>query len=404
MASTQFNRAGLAAVFLAATCTACSSALEADQRFYIGISRAEPAAAAGMKPASEATSISTPCDDLARQWVPTEPVPSTTDGTSVVDASPGEQYSLLWGQDASNIWAIGTTQPLTHGETAHGDLECDPNRFFAAPIAKHFDGHSWTLADFPSTTDSHDLHGSGVDNVWVVGAMGEAWQFDGAEWRLHDLRAEVGFEASSDPCDEFSLTAVWATAPDDVWVVGYAASGSLQPLLMHYDGEHWARHAVSGSDALLSVWASDREHAWVAGTRGTLQTFTDSQWQPEPKITESDLTSIYGASPRSVWVAGVSGALARFDGETWKTPSDAPQNLTYTQGMVARSSDDLWMINGSVVTEGQNISYVQSVDHWDGGQWCSVRSTTDTNAMFSDLWLSPEGQLWAAGTSLQRLL
>jgi hypothetical protein len=75
-----------------------------------------------------------------------------------------------------------------------------------------------------------------------------------------------------------------------------------------------------------------------------------------------------------------------------------------SEGMVARAGAGVWMLSDSIHQQGIAIDYVQTVDHWDGEQWCSVRTSNDTTRMLSELWVSPSGQVWGAGYALVRVL
>ncbi|HXU00702.1 MAG TPA: hypothetical protein VN903_06910, partial [Polyangia bacterium] len=139
----------------------------------------------------------------------------------------------------------------------------------------------------------------------------------------------------------FGVTALWASAPDDVW----AANGQN---LFHFDG-------------------------------GSFQKLTDA-----PIVSAADF---WGFASNDVYA--VSGTdLAHWDGAAWALVDFAgaidPSSLTAVWGT---SGSDLWMgdeLNGYVF-------------HWDGSAWSKAVTQT---VMVTDLWGvpgAPGGAVYAGG-------
>ncbi|HRI48700.1 MAG TPA: hypothetical protein PLW65_00845 [Pseudomonadota bacterium] len=60
-----------------------------------------------------------------------------------------------------------------------------------------------------------------------------------------------------------TLTAVWGSAPANVWAVGSVA-GPLGGRILHYDGVRWTEMA-SGSNALYGLWGSAADDVYAVG-------------------------------------------------------------------------------------------------------------------------------------------
>lgn len=312
-----------------------------------------------------------------------------------------ESFSLIWGSDERDVWALGELDAPSHADAQNAALSCDPARFDASVVARHYDGSQWLEVEFPGSTRVNDLHGSAADNVWAVGAYANAWHYDGATWTRYDLTSAVNEELDGEACSEVVLRSVWVNDEADVWAVGYVRTkDALRGLLLHFDGERWEQKSAAGDEPLLSVWAADAEHVWVAGARGSVQSLTDDAWKREPTMTDRDLVSVCGGSDENVWAADTDGTVLRYDGDNWRVNNTPDGPYTLTQSMTSRAGAGIWMVNGSVNDQYQ---YTQSVDHWDGEQWCSVRTTSDASRMLTEVWVSPGGQVWAAGYGLVRL-
>lgn len=312
-----------------------------------------------------------------------------------------ELFSLIWGSDERDVWALGELDAVSHADAQNAAFSCDPARFDANVVARHYDGSEWREVEFPGSTRINDLHGSAANNVWAVGAYANAWHYDGSTWTRYDLTSALGEELDSDACSEVVLRSVWVNNETDVWAVGYVRTkDALRGLLLHFDGERWEQKSAVGDEPLLSVWAADAEHVWVAGARGSVQSLNDDAWKREPTMTDRDLVSVCGGSEKNVWAADTDGTVLRYDGDNWQVNNTPDGPYTLTQSMTSRAGAGIWMVNGSVNDQYQ---YVQSVDHWDGEQWCSVRTTNDVSRMLTEVWVSPGGQVWAAGYGLVRL-
>jgi len=148
----------------------------------------------------------------------------------------GPGYSVLSGVSAlsgSDAWAVGARQ-LPSGAQA--------------PLVEHWNGNSWSYVRSPFFRRSPqtvllDVAAVSADDVWAVGTyysgdkhenqpLTEHW--DGTSWSI--LPAAF-------PGRDYAFSSLTAPAADDVWAVGYQASGG-GPLAEHWNGSSWSVVAI----------------------------------------------------------------------------------------------------------------------------------------------------------------
>ncbi|HEX8385547.1 MAG TPA: hypothetical protein VF576_05145, partial [Rubricoccaceae bacterium] len=153
----------------------------------------------------------------------------------------------------TDIWAVGTA-----GNWAI-DSPGDPS--FVA-IAFHWDGSSWSLTIPPFVTDyRHEIsavHASAPDNVWAVGSWGESrgkyrplvYRWDGQQWHV--------MPAPFDENPFMPLHSVAVLSPTDVWITADRFDGVPGPVTAHWDGTSWTEHLnPGGTGALIAVAPDD---------------------------------------------------------------------------------------------------------------------------------------------------
>ena len=113
-------------------------------------------------------------------------------------------------------------------------------------------GSSWEFTVLPTHYNIVDLWGSGPDNLYAL-AYDRVFHFDGRTWQPVDLGPGITRE----------LTAIWGSGPEDIYVVGRWG------LVLHYDGENWARLGSPGS-GYTAVGGSGPADVYVVGSRHTI--------------------------------------------------------------------------------------------------------------------------------------
>jgi len=325
---------------------------------------------------------------------PSDAATGTSDSPSGLDR---EQYYAIWGAGDADIWAFGV--PIRGGgEGGLGGPEaCKPDGGRTENVVRRFDGTSWSLVNFGAERLILDAHGSASNDVWAVGMHGAVWRWNGQAWTPQDISSAVPHDGS--PCPEVSLHGVWARAHDDVWAVGYIYPSSEGPgLILHFDGAGWKRFPVDARDGFLAVWAGASNDAWATGASGIAYHFDGTTWTRSWPTINRYLYSVWGSGPSDVWAAGNGGALIHFDGQSWSHFPDA--GTIGARGILTgRHSADVWAAFN--MPFGFEDAGAPRLLHWDGGTWTPIALSSDRS--IADLWSSESGQVWSAGTTLERL-
>jgi hypothetical protein len=251
-------------------------------------------------------------------------------------------------------------------------------------VAEHWDGTAWTLSTITNVpADSVSLTGVRAvasNDVWAVGyqltgdlikTLVEHW--NGSSWSVVSS-PNVG-------ADDNSLGAVTAVSANDVWAVGWyrTSGGQVQTLTEHWNGGQWS--VVSsptggqGTGVLSAVGATAGNEVWAVGltedaVRSTLALrWTGSSWQavstPNPSSSFNGLRGVVGLGSGDAWavgshfdaVAGSYQTLAEhWDGTAW-TVAPTPAGEARELVAVAKSAPSkLWGTgwsdrNGNIVME-----------------------------------------------------
>lgn len=134
------------------------------------------------------------------------------------------------------------------------------------------------------------IWGSAPDNVWAVGQAGRVLRFDGVAWRAMDA------STTSD------LSAVWGTGPSDVFI------GDVNGTVMHYDGTAFSSLSTGFllPIAALHGTASDNVYAGFGGRGGGMVRFDGKGWSPVSQASGAFVTSIWANAPTDVYAAAAS--------------------------------------------------------------------------------------------------
>lgn len=286
-----------------------------------------------------------------------------TEGVS--DAAEGT-FMSVWGAGPEDVWAVG------------GQPE--------AGVIFHRGPEGWAQAEVPEGPLLNWVHGAG-DEIWVAGNGG----------RILRRQGDGAFEAMETGVED-PLWGIWAAAPDDVWAVGgdalKPAGEDPDPLLMHFDGEAWARIPMPTLDrtapkALFKIWGTGPDNVIAVGGRGVLLRYDGAEWRQELVGTGDDLISLWGSGPDDIAVVGgrSGGVLARWDGEAWTT-----EDLVGLPGL-----NGIWMASdGAIQVVGNRGSSARIAP----GGFDFERDQSGTLLVLHAIWGAEDGSRFAVGGSL----
>ncbi len=142
-----------------------------------------------------------------------------------------------------------------------------------------------------------------ASDVWVVGAAGAVFHWDGATWQA------VTVPTAAD------LSAISFTARAEGWIVGKDGT-----VLYKAAAEKTWRIVPSGTDVMLrDVFAVNAHEAWAVGDAGTLLRWDGTTWTALPVLTTATLHAVGGFPGSSVWAVGAGGTILRYRWGTWHT-------------------------------------------------------------------------------------
>jgi len=170
----------------------------------------------------------------------------------------------------------------------------------------------------------------------------------------------------------FGITALWASAPDDVW-----ASGQN---LLHFDGTSFREVMDAPITAASDFWGFAPNDVYaVSGTDlahwdGTAWTLVDFAGAIDP----SSLSAVWGSSASDLWLGDeLNGRVFHWDGTAWST--GITQTVTVT---------DLWGVPGGAVYAGG----IFGLSRWSGAGWTDIGDDVAQEA--AGLWGFADDDVW----------
>jgi hypothetical protein len=317
-------------------------------------------------------------------------------GVTSLPAPAPEGADALWGRSANDIWGFGARGAVTH-----------------------WNGNAWT-AELPgwalTRDDIVEVTGSGPTDLWAATSGGTLLHGDGSTWQTTALTAQQVNGRIYD---------VWARAADDVWVLGGDA------LIHRWNGTVWETQDPpprgTTTPEMRAVSGTSRDDVWILRGANSILHWDGTSWiSRQPYIDKPE--RIWAAGPDNLWVVGVDG-VSHWDGTYWQTPR-FPAGIGPSCTAVGGSGPtDVWVLTADNVLKASDdqtelVSVFIGNPAWraasltpvaTGGVWVLFQDgivgsrlyrfpgTDSFGAVLSpaglnDVWLAPDGALWAAGT------
>lgn len=186
------------------------------------------------------------------------------------------------------MWFAGGRQTLLHWDGATLQVRESQQNILAFTV----------LYNVASIGMYNDVHGSGPNDVWVVGTGGAVMHYDGAAWTPRPI-------AGAD-----DLGTVLVVAPDDVWAADF-----WRDHLYRWDGQSWTEveappvgFDINGNTAILALFGTS-DDLWASGSGGNLFHWDGTSWSTVANFGVR-VTSI-DASADALWAVGSSQAVLR---------------------------------------------------------------------------------------------
>lgn len=245
------------------------------------------------------------------------------------------------------------------------------------------------------------------NDVWAIGheaavshfighsAYGLVMHWNGTRWQQEQLSEPQGSIA-------FDLQAILARSPDDVTVIGQSAYYSTtNPAVYLWNGKQWTRRmdkALAQSELDIAK-AAEQPPAPL----------------PDLNPCRGAVNDVASVNSDDAWAVGYietaegkqSGLTLHWNGTQW---NDVPLpaitravQLTKVAARPGKAVNDVWasgLIDNPDDPEGPATDTL--LLHWDGAKWSRVFAPNVTmpgSRGFSDIGVSPNGDLWAIGWS-----
>lgn len=213
----------------------------------------------------------------------------------------------------TNIWAVGDNYTTT-GKTIY------------QPFIRHFDGSTWQTFRIPNSSSTTDwVSASAANNVWVGGLSNSSiattvvYRWNGAHW------AKIPMPALT------YLQGVTVLAPNNVWAFG--GSGTVPDDIFHWNGSRWQYYLDSSTNFIpQDISASASNNVWVSGFAfsGSKQIVAAYRWNgsawhpatmPHPVFDNAgaDVTAVSSSNVWIGWFNTTTSYALHWDGSQWHT-------------------------------------------------------------------------------------
>ncbi len=219
----------------------------------------------------------------------------------------------------------------------------------------------------------------------------------------------------------YSLNAVAAIAPNDIWIVGFAydnaGTNQSHTLTLHWDGKQWSIEPCLGTYTtnLEAVSAGSSNDVWAVGGFSTYH-WDGSNWKevPNSALTEyGEFHAVVAISQDDAWAVGSSQKpsgkesthIEHWNGKQWSiVPSPNPSSgdngptstgFNYLTAVAAVSSNDVWAAGTYRKNDGR---YQALTLHWDGVRWNTITTPELPNHSYlTAITAISREDVWAVG-------
>ena len=285
---------------------------------------------------------------------------------------PGVSLEGVAAAPDGSIWAVGGAGGPDRGVLLHST-----------------GGRFKNIATPPRTQPLRDVVAPAPDEAWAVGVR-TVLRWNGRHWRRS-------------PAPDAFLSAVSASAPNDVWAVGQG-TGVGSVAVLNWDGRTWkkvpflptppqtesvGRGALTSFAYLKDVLAIAKDDVWVVGRasdqRPLAAHWDGNAWHAGPVPRAFSGFEVIAAGPAGhLWAAGNS-IVAEWDGHAWRVRS-RPSHVVF-----------------DVVTRGTEVWAIldDALARWSGSAWIPLEKP---RASLEGLTVDAHGAVWAIGTRNSKTL
>jgi hypothetical protein len=264
-------------------------------------------------------------------------------------------------------------------------------------------------ADAPKHVDAHKTDALKADALQADAPRADALKADmkrdskpdskpdsKADMKPDTLKADGGvpsWHTIDIGAGNINLSAVWASAANNVWVVGEGGT------VKRYDGSQWSSPTGVPTGVYNAVWGFPPNDVWVAGTGGKLLQCTATACvQHATGLTTESLNGIWGAAANDIWVVGSTATVLHYDG-AWSVETTVPWGgiTPNLYGVSGSSASDVW-VSGSRTNSGGTV--VAGVVVRRNGAPLAWSNPTDVGtSKLNSIWVVSQSDAWTVSAA-----
>jgi len=161
-----------------------------------------------------------------------------------------------------------------------------------------------------------------------------------------------------------ALMSVWGANTSDVWVVGAdIPNDSEGPLVLHWDGAVWTRHATGTTGDLWWVFGFENGPVYMGGKGGQILRYESGGFTVLTTPSIQTVYGIWGSSPDDLWAVGADdggasgGFVWRLQADTWGVAAGLPVGI---------DAKAVWKVHGTAANDVWMVGTSGLVLHWNG--------------------------------------
>jgi hypothetical protein len=242
---------------------------------------------------------------------------------------------------------------------------------------------------------------------------------------------------------EQSLSGIWGSSADDIWV-GSEGTDRLDEVggFVHDDGTSWEQQDAPSGIGERVMWGSSASDVWAWSTvydttmRIEILRYDGSSWSVSHERAyggtaiagEIEITDAWGSGPDDVWFVGVqdqdiidtSSFILHFDGTSWREVA-APAGATFVQSVWTARRGDVWLIADSALFHDDGtgwqpiegapsasrvrgtssgevfVAATHSIEQYVDGAFQTV-GNVDPGRMIYAIWVESATSIWTVGS------
>lgn len=240
-------------------------------------------------------------------------------------------------------------------------------------------GWRW-VTPFPTGDDLRGAFAAPSRAVWLLGANGTVLRRDVSGSIVEML----------EPDAETRWYTGWATAEDDVWIVGERRGATD---VRRWDGRRWTDAYSLRNYPVHAITGASRDVAWAAASVFGA-TWNGAVWLEVPADTTAPLRALWASRSGDAWGVGDRGALLRWEGGAFRDTRPVAASPAY---LPDRSYVAVWGASPADVWAAYEAPLRGEVGfvHFDGAAW------SDTPAIAAACTTRPDTtQTWARGARM----